>query len=321
MKIKLIPWFIYGLVVFCSITTVVVADSSSRDDSIFRQSFDLAGERSEETQYFLMETRIVNYAPDGTRMGRDLYTLHLKYMPANLVGKTGGEYTSVKFKLKTGDSPEITIPALEGWKYVFKTTSTGIDEKGQVFGINHSKFENLVDNNGKPIPQDKAYPIYNTFVDFHAFNNEFAERTSSGNGIQSLNKIGEKIVHSAAFSESPVHVGINVAGGSFFKNGEITLAFKGLSIINEATSAIVGFDSGESSFKMIVNLSPDMEIQSVGSSHYKDDIYINLESKWIQKIVMDEVVVSEVTLTLAWDLHYQLLQRLIILMWVDRLNN
>ena len=88
MKIKLTLLVIYSLVAFCSITTVVEANSPSHDDSILRQSFDLAGERSQETQYFIMETKIVNYALDGTRLGTDIYKLHLKCVPAKMAGKT-----------------------------------------------------------------------------------------------------------------------------------------------------------------------------------------------------------------------------------------
>ena len=287
---------IYSLATSCGLTTVLEAKSPSLNGSILRQSFNLAGERSQEIHYFIMESKFVNFGLDGTRTGYDIYKLHLKCVPAKLAGKKGDEYTCSKFTLKMGDSTEITIPALEGWTYVFKTTYTGINDKGQVFGIEHSKFENLVDNKGNSIPQDKTYLIYNTFIDFHSFCNVFAERTTSGNGIQDLKKIGEKIVHAAAFSEPPVNVGSNVAEGSFFKNGEITLSFKGLGIVNKATCAIVGFDSGESSFKMIMNLAPDMEIRTVGSSHYKGDIYIDIATKWVQKIVMDEVVVSETIL-------------------------
>jgi hypothetical protein len=68
-----------------------------------------------------------------------------------------------------------------------------------------------------------------------------------------LKKIGDKIVHAAAFSEPKLNL-----AGSFFKNGEITLEFKGLSRVNGKSCALIGYDSGESSFKMVVNPIPEL---------------------------------------------------------------
>ena len=116
----------------------------------------------------------------------------------------------------------------------------------------------------------------------------FAESTTEGNGIQNLKKIGQKIVHAAAFSEPPVNLGSNVSEGSFFKNGEITLEFKGLSVVNDRQCALLEYDSGESSFKIIMEPMPNMEIQTVGSSHYQGDIYKDLATNWVQKITMNE---------------------------------
>ena len=53
----------------------------------------------------------------------------------------------------------------------------------------------------------------------------------------------------------------NISEGSFFRNGEITLEFKGLSIVDDVACAIVGFDSGDSSFKFHIKPTPDMEIK------------------------------------------------------------
>lgn len=102
-----------------------------------------------------------------------------------------------------------------------------IDEKKQIFGINHSKLENLKDIIGKPIAQDKSYHIYNTFIDFHSFCNVFADRTTDGNGIQDLRKIGQKIIHSAAFSEPPTNLGKNFAEGLFLKMVKLLLNLRG----------------------------------------------------------------------------------------------
>jgi hypothetical protein len=93
-----------------------------------------------------------------------------------------------------------------------------------------------------------------------------------------------------------VNLGSNISEGSFFKNGEITLAFKGLSVVNDEYCALLEYDSGESSYKMIMKPVPNLEIQTIGSSHYKGDIFKDLATNWVQKVTMTEVVVSETTL-------------------------
>ena len=289
VKSKSLKLAIFSFVTFFVFVSVVEAQSTS----ILDKKFDLAGEHFQEKQYFLVESKLITYALDGTRVGTDIFRLRLKCVPAKVAGKEGDEYTCVRFTLQQGDSLEAAIPALKNWTYVFKP---GIDKKGQVFGIDHGKFENLVDSNGNTLPPDKAYQVYNTFIDFHGFCNVFAERVPDGKGIQDLTKIGQRIVHAAAFTEPPVNLGSNVSEGSFFKNGEITLAFKGLSVVNGRHCSILGYDSGQSSFKMIMKPMPNMEIQTVGSSHYKGDIYKDLATNWVQKVTMIEVVVSETIL-------------------------
>lgn len=272
------------------------ADPTGSYKSVLGKTFGLAGKRSQEMQQFQMESRLIHYALDGTRISTDVYKLRLKCVPAQLSGKAGDEYTCLDFTLKIGDAPEVSIPALKNWSYVFNMTATNLDGSGQVLGIDHAKFENLKDANGKAIPQVNAYHVYNAFIDFHGFCNVFAERTYSGKGIQDLRKIGQRIIHESAFSEPPVDVGSNVAKGSFFKNGEITLEFKGLCLVDNAPCAIVTVDSGQSSFKMIMNPDTNMEERAVGSSHYKGDIYIDLATKWVRKVNFDELVITESTM-------------------------
>jgi len=281
------------IIYFCFILFPFMVFSQAIDHSYLKQEFNLAGGHSQETQFYRMKSECINYALDGKRLSKDVYRIFLKWVPAKIAGKAGDEMTVVKFTVQFGDSPEAAIPALQNWSYSF---IDGIDEQNQVFGIDHSKFENLKDSNGNTIPTDKAYHVYNAFIDFHAFCNVFAEPITEGKGIQDLKKIGQKIVHAAAFSEAPTHLGKNILKGSFFKNGEITLEFKGLSIANDKECALIGFDSGESSFKMIVKPMPDFEVVAVGSSHYKGDIYKDLASNWVQKVTFNEIVVTEATM-------------------------
>ncbi len=307
MGIKSIKLAIFSVVFFFFLVNIVEAQLSP----ILDKKFNLVGEHSQEIQYFLMESRLLNYALNGTCIGTDIFRLRLKCVPAKISGKGGDEYTCVKFTIQHGNASEVSIPALENWTYIFN--NKGINEKGQVFGIDHSKFENIVDSNGNVLSADKAYHVYNTFIDFHSFCNVFADSTSEGNGIQDLNKIGQKIVHAAAFSEPPVNLGSNVAEGSYFKNGEITLEFKGLSLVNGKQCALVGYDSGESSFKMIIKPAPDIQVTTVGSSHYMGDIYIDLKTKWVQKVTMEEFVISETTIPMQPNTINAIIERNIII--------
>ena len=280
------------LITLAIFASVVTAQSIRLDH--LNKEFNLAGAHSQETQYFMMESKLITHALDGKRLGTDIYRLHLKCVPAKLAKKEGDEYTCSRFTVQQGETVEAVIPALANWTYVFKGTEQ--DEKGQVLGIEHSKFVNLVDANSKALPIDKTYHVYNAFIDFHAFCNVFAEPTPAGNGIQNLKKIGQKIVHAAAFSEPPVNLGGNIAAGSSFKNGEITLELKGVSIVNGRSCALLEYDSGESSFKMVMKPMPDMEVRTIGSSHYFGDIFKDLATQWVQKVTMTELVVSETIL-------------------------
>ena len=294
-----------GLVILACVPFFVLAGAAQQGSpaptaapaavaSILSQEFHLAGPHSQDTQYFLMESRLINFAADGTRAGTDVFRLRLKCVPAAISGKGGDEYTCVRFTVQQGDGLEKAIPALENWTHLF--TGAGYDEKGQVFGIDHAKFDSLTYSDGSAISSDKAYHVYNAFIDFHGFCNMFPDSSAEGKGIQDLKRIGQTIVHSAAFSQPPVNLGENVAEGSFFKNGEITLTFKGLSLVNGKPCALVGYDSGESSFKMIMKPAPTLEILTTGSSHYSGDIYKDLLSNWVQRVTMTEMVVSETKL-------------------------
>ena len=228
-------------------------------------------------------------------MGTDVYKLRLKCVPAQSPG-AGDRYICLDFTLKIADGPEVSIPALKNWSYVFNMVPVIKDGRMQLFGIDQAKFENLMDTDGKAIPKGNVYHVYNAFIDFHSFCNVFTARTYTGKGIQDLKKIGDKIVHESAFSEPPVDVKGNVAKGSFFKNGEITLEFKGLGLVDDAACAIVTVDSGQSSFNMIMSPGTGMEERAVGSSHYKGDICIDLATKWVKRVTLDELVVSESTM-------------------------
>lgn len=259
-------------------------------------SFNLTGNRTTDPQYYIQTTKLITYSLDGVIAEREKFILYLMCEPSGKRGLTGDKYICGKILWIKNDSTLTSISSLKGWSYYFNPDSTGMDEAGQVFGIDHAKFEKLTNNIGDQVPADKSYHVYNSFIDFHAFCNLFAEKTTNGKGAQDLHFIGDKIIHPASFSEAPVNLGSNIKEGSFFKNGEITLAFKGLSVISNNSCAILHFDSGESSLKMGMTLIPDVDIETVGTSHYFGDIFIDLNSYWVQKVEMSEFVVTKTVL-------------------------
>jgi hypothetical protein len=219
-----------------------------------KSKYDLGGERIQKTQYFMMETKVIEYSPGGERINTDIYRMMLKCDPLSRGNLSASRYTCGNFGLEQGDKSAVYIPALKNWTY---TVEDGLDEDGQVFGIDHSRFEGLSDSEGANLPPGTAYMVYNTFIDFHSFCDVFAQPSDEGPGIQDLDRIGRKIVHSAAYSRPPVNLGGIIAEGSYFENGRITLEFKGISLVSGRPAAIVGYDSGESSYRMLMEPVPE----------------------------------------------------------------
>jgi hypothetical protein len=258
--------------------------------------FDLGGPLVPAVRYYVQTTEFIQFGFDGRRTGIETYTVKLKVVPGALSGKDGDEYTVREFVVRSGDGEAETIPSLAGWSYVFKKTATGTDEKGQVLGIPHDKFLGLVTSSGKKIPPIGCYPIYNSFIDFQAFNDEFARPVEGGGGIQDLKEIGRTIRHASAFSEPAVNLGSEIKEGSVFRNGDVRLTFKGVGLVDGAACAVVGFDSGESTLKMIMPQPGGQEMITEGGSQYVGDIYIDLAARWVRKVTLDEHVVTETRL-------------------------
>ncbi len=264
-------------------------DQASAPDGYLRGPIDLAGPRLARTRYYRFESQVVQIGFDGKRTGVQTFVLKLKCEP-------GDKFTCRSLTVQANSEKPASIPALAGWTYVFQVTPTGADAEGQVLGIPHAKFEGLVDDQGRKIAPAVSYLIYNNFIDFHSFNDILSRPTPEGKGIQDLTRIGQKIVHSAAFTSPAVNLGTNIKPGSFFKNGEITLELKGLGLVDGAPCALVGYDSGESTLKMIVPMSPKVDIVTEGGSEYVGDFWVDLSSRWMRRLVLNEFIVSRTAL-------------------------
>jgi len=256
-----------------------------------RGPFNLSVDRKPETLYFHMQTEFVHMGFNGKRTGTETYLLRLRCIPAASSRKRLDQYTCGGFCLRLNSEDVVTIPALRLWDYEFDPMS-GADGKGPVFGVPHNKFEDITDSRGNELSPDIRYAIYNNFIDFHALNDVFS-RPMFGKGIEKLKLVGDRIVHPAAFTEAPVNLGTAVKPGSVFRNGEITLEFKGISVVDGALCTLIGYDSGESTLKMIMASPGGPDVLTEGGSEYKGDIYIDLETGWVRKVTLDEFISTE----------------------------
>jgi len=157
------------------------------------QEYDLVGNRSLETQYYLMERDIRLIAEDGTPKGGEKYRLRLMIEPGDRSLGEADRYTCRGFAMQKGDGPEVTIPTLEGWSFDFERGSLDeamLDEQGLFFGIPHTRFEGLSDSSGKVLEPINAYQVYDVFIGFLSFST-YAEPGWRSGGIQDLRRIGD----------------------------------------------------------------------------------------------------------------------------------
>jgi hypothetical protein len=307
---------ISGAIAAGSVAIEAQPTPESGDQTLLERSFDLTGPHSLEIQRYVMESRLMTHGPDGAVLSTDIYRLKLECKPAVPAGSAADRWTCLEFTIQLGHSPEVAIPSLSGWSYLFSPNPAGGYQSEQTLGIPHEPFDKLVDATGKAVPPAEAYQVYNAFIDFHSFT-VFAEKTNGGGGVQDLNRIGQRIVHAASHSKPAVNLGDTVAPGSYFENGEVTLELKGLGLVQGRPCAILGYDSGQSSFLMIVKPVPEVEVRTVGSSHYWGDIYKDLESHWVRKATLTEMVVSETTLPVPPDKLNAVIERAITVLNVS----
>ena len=265
---------------------------------LLKQEYDLVGERSMEPHYYIVQSELATHSSKGVLKSTDVYREHLKVEPGNRSAGDADRLTCKKFSLKRGDVPEVTIPSLEGFSYNVNKDlldANGIDENGELYSVPEETFEGLEDDSGAQLPFEVGYQVYSAFYYYHSYT-DYAEPTSQGVGIQDLKRIGDRVIVEGAFAESPLP-GKLAKDSSFWKNGEITLAFNGLSIVDGRPCAILGLDSGVCHWSMPMTYMPVMRLKTVGVSNYQADIYLDLESKWVRKL---DMVLFETTTTTMW---------------------
>jgi len=253
----------------------------------------LTGDPNPAVHYYRATTEVVEIAPDGRRKAKDVYDLWVEYTPRP--GAAGDLVTCRRFEIAAGGKARVALPALDDWSYPLRYGADGLDERGFIFGIDQTRFEQLADASGETLPLGITYSVFNAFVDFHAFDQVFARRSSEGGGIQNLQRFGQTVLHAAANKAAPISLGSMVSKGSRFQNGAITLELKGLSRVGARRCALIGYDSGESSLEMTLTPAPQVTIEVKGGSRYAGDLHVDLETQWLLKATLMETVVTETT--------------------------
>ncbi len=269
----------------------------TKELGILTQDYDLSRERSKEPHFYLVQHQVITHASNGKRKGVDMYKMRLMCKPGDRVAReTADKYTCVNFSVKRKDTPEVTIPSLDGWSYAFSKqllNEKGLDSQGQMMGIPHTKFEKLTDSTGAKLPIELPYQIYSAFTYFHTCCNELSEPDRFRKGIQDLKKIGDKNVSNISY-ELPIDLGDNILKGSTYKTGETTLELKGLGTVDDTACAIVSYEEIGGSWTAYIKAMPLMTVKTGGGTQIRADIYIDLASFWVKKATY---IVTDITKT------------------------
>jgi hypothetical protein len=263
-----------------------------------KEEYELVGARSMETHYYDVQTEVATHSSKGVLKSTDVYRERLMVEPGDRSAGEGDTFTCAQFSVQREGGPEVTIPSLEGFSYQVKKElldKAGLDEQGQLYGIPEAQFEELIDSTGEKLPFEVGYQVYSAFFYYHGYT-DYAEATAEGKGVQHLKVIGDKIVHDAAFEETAIP-GSLAGKGSYWKNGEVTLEFKDLGEVAGMPCAILGLDWGECRWAMPMTIMRPMRLKTVGVSFCSGDLYLDLESKWVRKLV---TTLSENTTTTMW---------------------
>ena len=278
----------YRLLALMGLASCAFIGSQGREISAVDRSVNLASQRAPGVGHYQFSTDYLTYAPDGSLVSKEQTVAEIAVEMDESSRQT---LTVHNFELVDKDGLKASIPRLEGWQNVMDPSAD------ELLGVPHADFAGLQTDAGEPLPPEITHRVYNTFVDFYAFNNVFAQpSTAEGNDIGDLTSIGQVIEHYSAYSKPSVSLGETVSEGSYFHNGRVTLEWKGLSRIRENACALVGFDSGESEFQMVLEPAPGMKLTVKGGSQYWGDLHINAKSLWLEKGTFIEIVLARMHL-------------------------
>ena len=275
----------FGLFLLASIS--VLADETPtklpRPSSWQSWEFRLDGPRVAEERFYESATVMTKVFTDGKKQPAGAIRLYVQATPGEKQkdGKTAFKYWCRRLEIERADGQNVTVPELEKFTYQIEP---GVDAKKQVMGIEHARFLKLKDSSGKDLTFVEPYFVYNTFIDFHAFNDVMA---SVG-----LRRLGDSVAVGGG-QQLPVHLGDTIQEGSVYRLGESRVRLDGIGLVNKKPTAVLSFDSGDSSFLMKLAIQPDAMFEVQGYSRFEGSVQVDLASNWPALCHWKEIVISE----------------------------
>jgi hypothetical protein len=247
------------------------------------REFHLDGPRAAEERFYESATVTTRVFTDGKTQPAGAIRLYLQAIPGEQQedGQTSFKYCCRRLQIERADETKVTVPDLETFTYRIEP---GVDAKQQVMGIEHATFLNLQDSSGKDLPLVEPYFVYNTFIDFHAFNDVLAS--------VAVRRVGDSRAVGGAH-EIPVHLGETIQEGSVYRLGESRVRLDGIGLVNNSPTGIVSFDSSDSSFLMKLALGPQFALNVQGYSRFEGIVQVDLASNWPALCHWKEIVISE----------------------------
>ena len=274
---------------FLPASTSVLADESPKGVPASKlveelsRALHLDGPRAAEDRFYESVTVMTNVFTDGTKQPAGAIRLYVQATPGERQkdGKTAFTYACRRLEIERVDGKKVTVPELETFTYQIEP---GLDAKNQVMGIEHSRFLKLKDSSGNALTFVEPYFVYNTFIDFHAFNDTMAS--------VALRRIGDSLLVGER-REIPVHLGDTIQEGSVYRLGDSRVRLNGIGLVSNRPTAVVSFDSGDSSFLMKLALQPKTTMDVQGYSRFEGIVQVDLASNWPALCAWKEIVFSE----------------------------
>ncbi len=278
-------------VLFLSIVTVHAGDGRDGEGGdLLEGTFDFSRPRISEKRYYEVRSEATFFSASGGRTRGDACRMLLVAEPPRWGVEADAIYRCFLFTMTDSIGMEFHVPRLEGYTHPFLLNESSVDDRGYLYSIDHGLFSILADALGRPLTSRQKTAAYDAFIDFHRFCDYYARPTFLGKGIQDLHRVGDSVIHAAAYRLLPeAERRETTEPTTTSRNGEVTLEFLGISLRGGEQCALMRVDSGECS-RFYTNNRGEPVV--TGSFRYRADLNVELVSGWVAGAAVVERILA-----------------------------